>query len=106
MLQVFDRVLPSNSQETLLVLLAGTGVALVLLLLLDYVRNRVQNVVGTIVDERLSPPVVHAIVTQTPAHRTARAQGVSATSQPCAVSVQPMASSRCSTRHGPWCTWR
>ena len=65
MSQVFDRVLSSNSQETLLVLLAGTGVALVLLLLLDYVRNRVQNVVGNIVDERLSPPVVHAIVTQT-----------------------------------------
>jgi ATP-binding cassette subfamily C exporter for protease/lipase/ATP-binding cassette subfamily C protein EexD len=65
MLQVFDRVLPSNSQETLLVLLAGTGVALLILLLLDYVRNRVQNVLGTLIDERLSPPVVHAIVTRT-----------------------------------------
>jgi ATP-binding cassette subfamily C exporter for protease/lipase/ATP-binding cassette subfamily C protein EexD len=64
MLQVFDRVLPSNSEETLLVLLAGTGVGLVLLLLLDYVRNRVQNVLGNIIDERLSPPVVHAIVTK------------------------------------------
>ena len=62
MLQVFDRVLSSNSQETLLVLLAGTGVALLILLLLDYVRNRLQNVLGNIVDERLSPPVVNAIV--------------------------------------------
>ena len=62
MLQVFDRVLSSNSQETLLVLLAGTGVALLLLLLLDYIRNRLQHVVGNIVDERLSPPVVNAIV--------------------------------------------
>jgi ATP-binding cassette subfamily C exporter for protease/lipase/ATP-binding cassette subfamily C protein EexD len=61
-LQVFDRVLPSNSQETLLVLLGGTGVALLILLLLDYVRTRLQHVVGNIVDERLSPPVVHAIV--------------------------------------------
>lgn len=61
-LQVFDRVLPSRSQETLLVLLAGTGGALLILLLLDYVRNRLQNVLGTIVDERLSPPVVNAIV--------------------------------------------
>jgi len=44
------------------VLLAGTGVALLLLLLLDYIRNRLQHVVGNIVDERLSPPVVNAIV--------------------------------------------
>ena len=61
-LQVFDRVIPSNSQETLAVLLAGTGLALFVLLLLDYVRNRLQNVLGNIVDERLSPPVVNAIV--------------------------------------------
>jgi ATP-binding cassette subfamily C exporter for protease/lipase/ATP-binding cassette subfamily C protein EexD len=65
MLQVFDRVLPSNSHETLLVLLAGTGVALMLLLWLDYVRNRMQHVVGTLIDERLSPPVVQAVVTRT-----------------------------------------
>ncbi|MGH8831456.1 MAG: type I secretion system permease/ATPase [Polaromonas sp.] len=62
MLQVFDRVLPSNSMETLLVLLAGTGVALLLLFLLDYVRGRLQNVIGNIIDERLSPPVVNALV--------------------------------------------
>jgi ATP-binding cassette subfamily C exporter for protease/lipase/ATP-binding cassette subfamily C protein EexD len=62
MLQVFDRVLPSNSAETLLVLLAGTGVALFILLALDYVRNRLQHLVGNIVDERLSPPVVNALV--------------------------------------------
>jgi ATP-binding cassette subfamily C exporter for protease/lipase/ATP-binding cassette subfamily C protein EexD len=64
MLEVFDRVLPSNSPETLLVLLAGTGIALLLLLVLDYVRHRVQHVVGTLLDERLSPPVVQAIVTR------------------------------------------
>jgi PrtD family type I secretion system ABC transporter len=40
----------------------GTGVALLLLLFLDYLRNRLQHVVGNIVDERLSPPVVNAIV--------------------------------------------
>ena len=62
MLQVFDRVLSSNSLDTLLVLLVGTGVALLLLLVLDYIRNRLQHVVGNIVDERLSPPVVNAIV--------------------------------------------
>ena len=62
MLQVFDRVLPSNSNETLLVLLLGTGIALVILLFLDYVRNRLQNLLGHIIDEHLSPPVVTAIV--------------------------------------------
>ncbi|MDM0024031.1 type I secretion system permease/ATPase [Variovorax saccharolyticus] len=61
-LQVFDRVISSNSLETLVVLLIGTGVALLILMLLDYVRTRLQNVVGTMVDERLSPPVVNAIV--------------------------------------------
>jgi ATP-binding cassette, subfamily C, type I secretion system permease/ATPase len=60
--QVFDRVLSSRSQETLVVLFAGTVVALLILLLLDYLRHRLQNVVGNIVDERLSPPVVNAIV--------------------------------------------
>jgi PrtD family type I secretion system ABC transporter len=65
MLQVFDRVIPSHSTETLLVLLLGTGVALLVLLWLDYVRNRLQHVVGNIVDERLSPPVVKAIVAKT-----------------------------------------
>lgn len=63
-LQVFDRVIPSNSNDTLLVLLAGASVALLILLALDYVRNRLQNVVGNLVDERLSPPVVGAIVAQ------------------------------------------
>jgi ATP-binding cassette subfamily C exporter for protease/lipase/ATP-binding cassette subfamily C protein EexD len=77
MLQVFDRVIPSRSQETLLVLLIGTGAALLILLALDYVRNRLQNVLGNIIDERLSPPVVHAIVAQAArAPHTARADGV------------------------------
>ena len=62
MMQVFDRVLPSNSQETLLVLLLGTGVALLIMLAIDYVRTRLQHLVGTLVEERLSPPVVNAVV--------------------------------------------
>ncbi|HYE40732.1 MAG TPA: type I secretion system permease/ATPase, partial [Ramlibacter sp.] len=73
MMQVFDRVLPSNSEETLLVLLLGTAVALGILLLLDYVRIRLQHVMGTLVDERLSPPVVDAVVGR--AARLAQAAG-------------------------------
>jgi ATP-binding cassette subfamily C exporter for protease/lipase/ATP-binding cassette subfamily C protein EexD len=76
-LQVFDRVISSNSEETLLVLLAGTGIALLILLLLDYVRNRLQNVLGGMVEERLSPPVVQAIVAEAArAPLGARADGV------------------------------
>ena len=63
MLQVFDRVLPTNSRETLWVLLAGVGAALAILFVLDYVRLRLQHLIGNIVDERLSPPVVQAVVT-------------------------------------------
>jgi ATP-binding cassette subfamily C exporter for protease/lipase/ATP-binding cassette subfamily C protein EexD len=62
MMQVFDRVLPSNSQETLLVLLLGTGGALLVMLAIDYVRTRLQHLVGTLIDERLSPPVVKTVV--------------------------------------------
>jgi PrtD family type I secretion system ABC transporter len=61
-LQVFDRVIPSNSGETLAVLLAGVSIALAILLVLDYARLRLQHVTGNIIDERLSPPVVRTIV--------------------------------------------
>jgi PrtD family type I secretion system ABC transporter len=71
-LQVFDRVLTTSSRETLQVLLLGTVVALLILLALDYVRNRLQNVLGAMIDERLSPPVVEALVMR--AARGMRAQ--------------------------------
>ncbi|MFZ2649740.1 MAG: type I secretion system permease/ATPase [Burkholderiaceae bacterium] len=64
-LQVFDRVIPSNSGETLAVLLVGVGIALAILLILDYARLRLQHVTGNIIDERLSPPVIHTIVRAT-----------------------------------------
>ena len=62
MLQVFDRVLSTGSAETLQVLLAGTAVALVIMLLLDYLRASLQTVLGNLVEERLAPPVVTALV--------------------------------------------
>jgi PrtD family type I secretion system ABC transporter len=64
MLQVFDRVLASQSGETLLVLMIGVGVALVLLLALDYLRARLQGVAGNIVAEALSPAVTKIVVAQ------------------------------------------
>ncbi len=64
MMQVFDRVLASQSGETLLVLLIGVGVALGLLLLLDYLRSRLQGVAGNIVAESLSPVVTKLVIAQ------------------------------------------
>ena len=64
MLQVFDRVLASQSGETLLVLMIGVGVALALLLALDYLRARLQGVAGNIVAESLSPAVTKIVVAQ------------------------------------------
>ena len=62
MLQVFDRVLTTYSQDTLLVLLAGTVLALLVMLALDYLRQRLQAVLGALVEEHLAPPVVTTLV--------------------------------------------
>jgi PrtD family type I secretion system ABC transporter len=64
MLQVFDRVLASQSGETLLVLMIGVGIALAMLLALDYLRARLQGVAGNIVAESLSPAVTKIVVAQ------------------------------------------
>jgi ATP-binding cassette subfamily C exporter for protease/lipase/ATP-binding cassette subfamily C protein EexD len=61
-LQVFDRVLSGNSPETLIMLLLGTGAALLLMLMLDILRSRLQSVVGAMLGDRLSPAVVSAAV--------------------------------------------
>ena len=57
MLQLFDRVLVSQSSETLLVLLLGMAVALGLMLVLDYLRARLQGVAGNLLAESLAPAV-------------------------------------------------
>ena len=64
MLQVFDRVLASQSGETLLVLMIGVGIALAMLLALDYLRARLQGVAGNVVAESLSPAVTKIVVAQ------------------------------------------
>lgn len=64
MLQVFDRVLASQSGDTLLVLMIGVGIALSLLLVLDYLRARLQGVAGNVVAESLSPAVTKIVVAQ------------------------------------------
>jgi PrtD family type I secretion system ABC transporter len=60
--QVFDRVLTSQSKETLLVLLLGMVVALGLMLMLDYLRSRLQGVAGNLIAEQLSPTVAKVML--------------------------------------------
>lgn len=62
MLQVFDRVLASQSKETLLVLLLGMAIAFGLMLMLDYLRSRLQGVIGNLIAEQLSPVVAKAML--------------------------------------------
>lgn len=56
-LQVFDRVLSSRSVDTLLMLLLGVGITLVLVGLLDFLRGRLQGVLGNIINDALSPQI-------------------------------------------------
>ncbi|MFM2067525.1 MAG: hypothetical protein RLZZ584_2434 [Pseudomonadota bacterium] len=69
-LQVFDRVLSSQSRETLAVLLLGLTVALALVGLLEYLRGRLQGVLGSIVSDALSPEIARITLAQ-----AARRQG-------------------------------
>ena len=64
MLQVYDRVLSSQSGDTLLVLLVGMVLVLALMLALDYLRSRLQGVVGSLVGETLSPAVTRLAIAQ------------------------------------------
>lgn len=72
MLQVFDRVLTSQSQETLLMLLLGVAVALGLMAMLDYLRGRLQGVAGNLIAEQLSPTVAKLMLARA-ARRAERA---------------------------------
>jgi len=56
-LQVFDRVLTSRSTETLLVLLLGVVIILVILGCMDFLRSRLQGVLGNIINDSISPEI-------------------------------------------------
>ena len=64
MLQVFDRVLTSRSQETLVVLSVATAVALLGMALLEALRSRLLAAAGAALDRRLGPQVLEGLLAQ------------------------------------------
>lgn len=60
MLQVYDRVIPSRSKETLLALTVLITLLFVVMGVLDYVRGRVAARIGTIFQDRLDARVFRA----------------------------------------------
>ncbi len=65
MLQVFDRVLSSRSEETLLALSVAAVVAVLVMALLDMLRARLLAAAGAALDRRLGPRVLEGLLAQT-----------------------------------------
>jgi PrtD family type I secretion system ABC transporter len=65
MLQVFDRVLASRSEETLLALSVAAIIAIVMMACLDAVRARLLAASGAALDRRLGPRVLDGLLAQT-----------------------------------------
>jgi len=65
MLQVFDRVLSSRSEETLVMLSVGALVALSVMAALDVLRARLLAVCGVVLDRQLGPQVLQGLLAQT-----------------------------------------
>ena len=70
MLQVFDRVLSSRSEETLVMLSVGAVLALGMMALLDVVRAQLLAACGTALDRWLGPDVLRGVLSH-----VARARG-------------------------------
>jgi ATP-binding cassette, subfamily C, type I secretion system permease/ATPase len=64
MLQVFDRVLASRSEETLAVLSLAAVIALFVMMLLDVLRARLLAAAGATLDRRLGPRVLEGLMAQ------------------------------------------
>ena len=61
MLQIFDRVIAGRSNETLVLLTASVGVALIVMMALDVVRARLFAAGGLLIDRWLGPTVVRTL---------------------------------------------
>jgi len=65
MLQVFDRVLSSRSDETLVMLSVAAMLALLMMAALDVLRARLLAACGVVLDRRLGPQVLQGVLAQT-----------------------------------------
>ncbi len=65
MLQVFDRVLSSRSEETLVMLSVGALIALALMAALDVLRAKLLAACGVVLDRELGPQVLERVLAQT-----------------------------------------
>ena len=74
MLQVYDRILPSGSVQTLVVLFLLAATLFAFYGLLDLFRGRVLLRIGALIDAVLSPQVYQAIV-KLPLSRVQQGQG-------------------------------
>jgi ABC-type protease/lipase transport system fused ATPase/permease subunit len=64
MLQVFDRVLTSRSDATLVVLTTAAVIALFAMSFLEALRSRLLAAVGAALDRKLGPPVLEGLLAQ------------------------------------------
>ena len=62
MLQVFDRVLTSRSNETLVALTLATGIALAAMAGLDLVRSYLLAALGRAIDRMVGPKVIDSLL--------------------------------------------
>lgn len=99
MLQLFDRVLGSRSDETLLYLTLAAGIALVVMSALDVMRSRILVRVSSWLEKRLGPEALSRAVSGL---LLAQSYGPRpcGTSPRCASSSPAPASSPCSMRPG------
>jgi PrtD family type I secretion system ABC transporter len=65
MLQIFDRVISSRSEETLIMLSIVVVVALVMMTMLETIRARLLMVCGQALDRKLGPSVLAGLMTRT-----------------------------------------
>jgi len=64
MLQVFDRVLTSRSNDTLLLLTLGTVIAMLVMFFLEVTRSRLMRGAGMLLDKRLGATVLSSLLDQ------------------------------------------